>query len=500
MKTQVDTKTHYYAGQWHSNSGRDSEQTASLISENPATGEILLTGYAADIEAIDTAVAAAREAFKTWSRTTIESRINILRNYQSILTAQKTAFAQLISDETGKQLWESATEVDAMVSKVNFSITAYVQRTGTVVKQPLGGGNIVLTHRPHGVLVVLGPYNFPGHLPNGHIVPALLAGNTLLFKASELTPKVGAKLVEYLVEAGLPSGVISLLQGGASTGALLSGHKDIDGLLFTGSAATGKALHKQFSGQPQKLLALEMGGNNPLVFNDVTDVKAAIYHTIQSAYITAGQRCTCARRLIVVNDTNGQEFVKQLTESILEIKVAMPNDDPQAFIGPVISNQSAEHLMAAQQAMLERGATALVAMSRKYPHRPLLTPGLLDVTAQTDRQDEEYFGPLLQLIWVDNFDQAIEQANNTRFGLAAGILTDNNKLWQEFYLRVRAGILNRNRPTTGASGDAPFGGIGISGNHRPSAFYAADYCAYPVATMSEEWVSLPETLSTGIKL
>lgn len=456
-------------------------------------------GYAADAAMVDEAIKAARIAFDSWSRTSIDERTALIRRYQEILKERKDELAQAISDETGKQLWESKTEAATMIGKVDLSITAYEQRTGTSNKD-LNGINTVLTHRPHGVLLVLGPYNFPGHLPNGHIVPALLAGNVILFKPSEITPMVGQKMIECLVEAGLPAGVVSLLQGGGSTGALLSGHADIDGVLFTGSSRTGAALHKQFAGQPHKLLALEMGGNNPLIFHQVDDLKAAVYHTIQSAFITSGQRCTCARRLIVVDDDSGREFVDQLSKAIDGIKVAMPNDDPEAFIGPVVSNQVAEQLMQAQQNMLDQGATALVAMRRDNPDTPLLTPGLIDVTHQQNREDEEYFGPLLQLIWVDSFDAAIDQANDTRFGLAAGILTDADELWQEFYLRAHAGILNRNRPTTGASGGAPFGGVGASGNHRPSAFYAADYCAYPMASMSDDRATLPESLTTGIKL
>ncbi|MEM7360609.1 MAG: succinylglutamate-semialdehyde dehydrogenase [Pseudomonadota bacterium] len=493
----MNNTTHYYAGQWHA-SPTDAADS-DIISVNPATEEQLWHGQAADAGQIDAAIDAAREAFKSWSRTSIEERTAMMRRYQEILKARKDELAQAISDETGKQLWESKTEAATMIGKVDLSIAAYEQRTGTQAKD-LNGINTVLTHRPHGVLLVLGPYNFPGHLPNGHIVPALLAGNVILFKPSEITPLVGQKLIECLVEAGLPAGVVSLLQGGGNTGALLSGHADIDGVLFTGSSRTGAALHKQFAGQPQKLLALEMGGNNPLIFHQVDDIKAAVYHTIQSAFITSGQRCTCARRLIVVDDEAGREFVAQLSRAIGNIKAAMPNDDPEAFIGPVVSNHVADQLMQAQQTMLDSGATALVAMRRDDPATPLLTPGLLDVTEQQSREDEEYFGPLLQLIWVENFDSAIEQANDTRFGLAAGILTDDDELWQEFYLRAHAGILNRNRPTTGASGGAPFGGVGASGNHRPSAFYAADYCAYPMATMSDDRATLPETLSTGITL
>lgn len=486
--------THYIAGQWLAGS----DEANTITSENPATGATLFSGHAAQQAEVDAAMNAARQAFIEWASTPLEKRTQFLRDFQEILKAKQDELAQTISDETGKQLWEAKTEAATMIGKVDLSISAYEQRTGTTNKD-LNGAQAILTHRPHGVMLVLGPYNFPGHLPNGHIVPALLAGNTIVFKPSELTPLVGRKLVECLAEAGLPKGVVNLVQGDGNTGALLSGHPEVDGLLFTGSSNTGAALHKQLAGQPGKLMALEMGGNNPLIYDSVNDVAAAVYQTIQSAYITSGQRCTCARRLIVIDTDQGREFVHQLTAAVEKIEIGMPGDG-DAFYGPVISNRVADMLMQVQDDLLERGATSLVKMTRPNQERPLLSPGLLDVTNVSDRADEEYFGPLLQIIWVDTLDQAIEQANDTRYGLSAGMLTDNDDHWNAFYLRARAGIVNRNRQTTGASGGAPFGGIGASGNHRPSAFYAADYCAYPMASMIDDRIELPASFTPGISL
>lgn len=490
----MNHKTHYYDGQWHVGS-----QNSELIkSENPASGAIIWSGHAADSAAVEHAANAARKAFPAWARTPLDERIALVKRYQDVLKARQSELAEAVSNETGKQLWEAKTEIATMIGKVDLSLSSYETRTGTSNKD-LNGVKATLTHRPHGVLLVLGPYNFPGHLPNGHIVPALIAGNTVIFKPSELTPYVGQLMVECWVEAGVPDGVINLLQGAGNTGAMLSANEQIDGLLFTGSSHTGAALHKQFAGQPGKILALEMGGNNPLIYDQVEDIKAAVYNTLQSAYITSGQRCTCARRLIVIRSPQGEQFVAELAEAAANISIGLPDEDDK-FYGPVISNKVAEMLLDVQQNLVEKGGKPLVTMQRPTDSIPLLTPGLIDVTDIDDRVDEEYFGPLLQLIWVDNLDEAIAQANATRFGLAAGMLTDNDAHWNEFYISARAGILNRNRPTTGASGGAPFGGIGASGNHRPSAFYAADYCAYPMATMSDDMAQLPAQLSPGIKL
>ena len=232
----------------------------------------------------------------------------------------------------------------------------------------------------------------------------------------------------------------------------------------------------------------------------MNDLKAAVYNTIQSAYITAGQRCTCARRLIVMDDQQGQEFVKQLIGATSAIKVGPAGTETEPFMGPVISNAASEQLMDAQEKLIELGAKPLLPMQRIVADKPFVSPGILDVSSIENVPDEEYFGPLLQLVFVKNMDEAIAEANNTRFGLAAGILTDNDEVWEQFYRLSRAGIVNRNRPLTGASGSAPFGGIGASGNHNASAYYAADYSAYPVASLEDDKLALPEKLTTGIVL
>lgn len=487
--------THFINGEWINGLSTDSQ----IHSLNPATGEVIWNGSAGSAEVVDSAFAAARQAFRSWASLGVEARLTILRRYQEILKQRKSELAQIISAETGKQLWEATTEAATMIGKIDLSISSFDQRTGSTSKD-LAGIQAKLTHRPHGVMLVLGPYNFPGHLPNGHIVPALIAGNTVVFKPSELTPLVGQTMIEAMQEAGIPAGVVNLVQGDGKTGMLLSNHPEVDGLLFTGSSKTGTALHAQFGGQPGKMLALEMGGNNPLIVAEVQDIAAAVYNTIQSAFITSGQRCTCARRLIVVRDERSETFVDALLEATKSIKVAMPQDDPEAFFGPVISNQVADMLMSAQQEMIANGAKPLIPMERPDKDMPLIRPGILDVTEMAKREDEELFGPLLQIIWVDDLEQAIVEANNTKYGLAAGMLTDNDDFWEQFYLSAKAGIVNRNRPTTGASGGAPFGGIGASGNHRPSAFYAADYCAYPMASMIDDRLEVPQSLTPGIKL
>ncbi len=484
-------QANFIDGAWRAGEGKE------LVSISPIDSQAVWTGHNSDWDDVDAAVAAAKRAFPTWARTDNTQRVEICRKFQEILKQNAESVAQMIHRETGKPLWESRTEAASMVGKVDLSIAAQEERAGEQTKE-IAAGTARLGHRPHGVIAVFGPYNFPGHLPNGHIVPALLAGNTAVFKPSEQSPAVGELMVSYWQQAGLPDGVINLVQGARETGAALAGHESVDGIFFTGSSVTGEWLHRQHAGDTGKILALEMGGNNPLIVHKPGDMKAAVYATIQSAFISAGQRCTCARRLIVLDDEEGHKFIDQLVQATSKLKVSATEED--AFCGPVISAEAAERLLAAQDGLLAMGGEAILPLRQLLQSPALLSPGIIDVTHVHGLHDTEYFGPLLQVIRVKNFDQAIEVANRTRFGLAAGLFSQDEALWREFYLRSRAGIVNWNKQLTGASGAAPFGGVGASGNHRPSAWYAADYCAYPVASLVANRIELPETLAPGVSL
>ncbi len=402
----------------------------------------------------------------------------------------------MISRETGKPLWEAKTEVGAVVNKVEISVAAYADRTPQKKLEAALGSKVAVRHKPHGVLAVLGPFNFPAHLPNGHIVPALMAGNAVVFKPSEKTPASGAFLVDCFHEAGVPEGAIRLLIGGPEQGKALAAQPGIDGLLFTGSVRGGAALHKQFADMPNKILALELGGNNPIVAWNVKDLDAAAATIVQSAFLSAGQRCTAARRLIVEEGQEGP-LVERIIKLIDRMIIGDPFGDPQPFMGPVIDNQSADHLQEQWVALMMKGARPIRRLERPYDDKPFLTPALIDVTDAKDRPDEEMFGPVLQIIRVKDFDAAIDEANNTRFGLAASLLGGSPAQYDKFWANIRAGVINWNKPTNGAPSTAPFGGVGLSGNHRPSAFYAADYCAYPVTSSESE--TLRGSIGEGLR-
>lgn len=483
--------SNYIDGAWLAGSGRE------LATIDPSTGRQTWTSNESTSDDVARAVQAARAAFEAWALTPLEERIAVATRFRDLLKEHSEELAATIAEEVGKPLWEARTEVTTMANKIDISVQSYGSRTGET-QAKVADGNAVLRHRPHGVFAVYGPYNFPGHLPNGHIVPALIAGNTVVFKPSEYAPRTAVKTVQLWEQAGLPKGALNLVNGGRETGMALGQNGDIDGILFTGSSQTGAALHKQFGGQPGKMLALEMGGNNPLVVWDVENVDAAVHHTVMSAFISAGQRCTCARRLIIQDTPQAQAFLDRLVEVASKLQVGASNAEPQPFMGPVVSSTVAARLVQAQAEMAEKGGKVLLQMKQLDPNAGFVTAGIVDTTDAQGIPDEEWFGPLLQVIRVKDFDAAMRAANATEFGLAAALLSSSEDLWKRFAVRARAGIVNWNRPTTGAASSAPFGGVGKSGNHRPSAYYAADYCAYPVASIETAELEMPAKLSPGL--
>ncbi|WP_374393035.1 succinylglutamate-semialdehyde dehydrogenase [Sphingopyxis sp.] len=465
----------------------------TLLSFEPATGNELWRGAVSDV---DREMDIARGAWPAWASKAVAFRSETLRRFADRVKAEGEVLADLIARETGKPLWEARTEVESVANKVDISIKAYAERTPNRRIEGAMGLRNAVRHKPHGTLAVLGPYNFPAHLPNGHIVPALLAGNSVVFKPSEKTPAVGTKLVELFHSAGVPEDVLRLVIGGPDTGKTLAGHDALDGLLFTGSARTGVALSRQFADKPGKILALEMGGNNPIVVWDTADIATAAILVVQSAFLSAGQRCSNARRLIV-KDSMAEpllEAVKTLSNRLI---VDHPHADPAPYMGPVIDNEAADQLTESFLILMSNGGQVIRHMSRPVAGRPFLTPGIIDVTAMPERPDVEHFGPLLQVVRVESFEAAIAEANNTSFGLSASLVGGTPQLYDQFWANARAGVINWNRPTNGASSAAPFGGIGLSGNHRPSAFYAADYCAYPVASAESD--AMRASIGVGLR-
>lgn len=486
------SKGQYVNGQWIKGDG------TVLESLNPATGNLLWQGRNAVESEICAASDAAHRALPHWANTSFEERAKYTQAFATAVEQKREELALLIAQETGKPLWEAKTEVSAVIGKINLSIQSYHERTGATQTQTADSTNS-LRYKPHGVVVVLGAFNFPAHLSNGHIVPAILAGNTVLYKPSEQTPAVAEYIMQCWHDSGLPAGVINCLQGDAACGKILL-EQDIQGVYFTGSYATGLRIHQQFSSRPEVILALEMGGNNPLIVDNVANLKAAVYQTILSTLITSGQRCTCARRVMIPSTAQGDAFLTAFIKACKSVIVAPYDQTPEPFMGPVISHLQALKHIDAQKLLLDAGGELLLTMNLMTDYTGLLSPGIIDMTNVSNPADEEIFAPFVQVYRYDDFDQAIALANQTRYGLAAGLLSDDETRYRHFYQSMRAGLINWNRPTTGAASSLPFGGVGLSGNHRPSAYFAADYCSYPIASMEQPVLTEPAQRFPGIIL
>jgi succinylglutamic semialdehyde dehydrogenase len=469
MTAEAIPSGHFIAGAWSQGAG------PAFSAIDPATDEPVFTGAEAQEGEVEAAAAAARGAFPGWALTPLDARIAVARRFAAAVEARAGALSEAISRTMGKVRFDADGEVKSVVGKVELSIRAQEERAGSRAETTVFGESR-LDHRPYGVMAVFGPFNFPAHLPNGHIVPALLAGNTVVFKPSELAPGPGALLVQCWREAGLPEGVLNLVQGGRETGARLLG-APIEGVLFTGSVAAGQAIHRAFAGRPDIILALELGGNNPLIVWPPVDAGAAANLIAHSAFATTGQRCSCARRLILPEGPFGDAVIEALVALMDGLIVGRFDAEPQPFMGPLVSARAAAAAREGEARLLAGGGKAIRSLGGQGA---FVGPALLAL-GESPAPDEELFAPLLQVIRVRTFEDAIARANATRFGLAAGLVSDDPALWEEARARLRAGILNWNRPTTGASSALPFGGPGLSGSGRPSAWYAADYCAWPVA-------------------
>lgn len=478
---------------------------------------------------VDQAVDAARRALPAWSQLARERRFAVLRRFAAIAKAGSAEMAAMIGDEVGKARWECNAEAGLLAGKVEITLdTAQeggLQRV-TDFEMPLSAtrtGRCLF--KPHGVMAVIGPFNFPAHLPNGHIVPALAAGNTVVFKPSDKAPGTGQLLVEWFLraireelgdgpEGRACAGAINLVQGGGEIASALSAHPGIDGVLFTGSWPVAKKIALANIDRPGRMLALELGGSNPAVVLDDADLKLAALEVARSAFTTTGQRCTCTRRLIVHKSVEAR-LITLIGKIASNMVIGHPRASHPVFAGPIISRAALEGTLSFQAAANRMGAQ--IVMESTAMDSPtgghFITPGILRVDRFNaepldhavkvgDRfdpgSDTEVFGPLLRYTTVSSLDEAVDQANATRYGLAAALFSRSESAGERFLRECRAGCINVNAGTAGASSKLPFGGLGLSGNHRPAGSFALDYCASPVACMVEK-SAVPPALSEGMR-
>jgi len=449
-----------------------------IQSVDPATGEIV---WQAPVSDVDAQIALVESCWADWASRPSSYRAETMRRFANGVRAHEEALATLISRETGRPLWHARQEVGSVPERVEKAIQAYSERTGQRQAEGALGARTAVRHKPHGVLGVITPHVLPARIAVDHIIPALLAGNGVVFKPSEKTPATGEMLVRLMREAGISEGLVQCVVGGGAEGEALAADPRVSGILFTGSTQTGLAISRACADQPGKLLALEMSGNNPIVVWDTADIASAAALIVQSAFDMSGQHCLSARRLIV-RDTLHEVLLAQVKDLAERLVVGPPTAETVPFMGPVIDMEAADGLTDSFLFLMSNGGRPIRHMQRPFQGLPFVSPAIIDVTEMDQRPDIELFGPLLQVVRVGSFEDAIAEANRTRHGLGATLIGGTPEHYDRFWANSRAGIINWNRPSFMLAPNAPLGGTGLSGNHRPGGHYTADHCAYPVAS------------------
>ena len=460
--------------------------TQDIVSFDPARPSVEVARVRVDAGAVDAAVRAARAAFPAWSARSRDERAALLQAWSATCARHAERIAVAIMRETGKVLAEARQEAALLSDKVAVTLEERVRARVTGYEFPANATRVNrCSYRPFGVMAVIGPFNFPAHLPNGHWVPALLAGNTVVFKPSEKAPGVGALMTELMAEAGMPAGVFNLVQGRGDAAAALVEHADVDGVLFTGSWPVGRRIMERNLDRPGRMVALEMGGSNPAIVMDDADLKQAVIECVRCAFITTGQRCTCTRR-VVVHRAVAERFITAFVECARTLTVGAGDAEPAPFMGPLVSREAREAALAFQAECAARGERVLLESRAPAGDGWFVTPGVVQAKRFERATDREVFGPVVRIAVAEDLQDAIVQANATDFGLAASIFTQSEANVAAAVAGLRAGCINVNCGTAGASGKLPFGGLGRSGNLRPAGAAMIDACAYPVATMTEQ--------------
>ncbi len=438
---------------------------------------------------MDEACKAARDAYLPWARKTMEERRAYLLRLKEVFDKNVDELAELIARDTGKPLWETLTEAKALSSKIditlNFSLKSIAEEH---IPNALPQVEGVIRFKPRGVMAVIGPFNFPAHLPNGHIIPALIAGNTVVYKPSEQTPAVGQFYAQLFEKAEFPKGVFNMVQGDGEAGRKLVLNETVDGILFTGSYEIGLKIKQETLHHYWKILALEMGGKNATIVWDDTDIDKAIYETLVGAFMSTGQRCACTSR-VIVHDRIADEFTEKFYQAAKKLTIGHWSENP--FMGPLINAGAVEKYIRFQEiANRENCENVMRGKALDLKHKGYyVTPSIHLVKkfdANSVYQKSEIFGPNVAIYRSSDFSKALEIVNSTGYGLVAALFTKNRELFEQALLEAKVGLLNWNRTTNGASSRLPFGGMGKSGNDRPSAHFAIQYCTVPVSSLEDQ--------------
>lgn len=451
---------------------------------SPANLEWVLPPVKVSYDHVEGILHEASLAFKSWRQESLQSRIARVRRFGDELSARAETIARLVAIETGKPFDEALSEAKLLGAKVAVTVDEALRLVET---QQLDLGSAVgeIHYRPHGVLLIIGPFNFPVHLSNGHIIPALLMGNVCILKPSEKAPYSAQLYMEAAEAADLPAGVLQLIQGGGEVASRLQRDPRCHGVIATCSYEVGAKIQKDLAANPEKIVALEMGGKNAALVHKDVDVDRCVQDLLQSSFLTTGQRCTALSRVYVERPLL-DKLVAKFHEQAKQLVISHPFDtDPKPFMGPLISAASKDNFLRytgiaesekAQVLMRPKALEGKSRLSRRpIPEGHYVTPGIHVVekwSAKSTYQSHEIFGPDIFFAPVDNAEEGVEAINASEYGLVCSIFGGDVHRFQELASQIDCGLLYHNRATIGASARLPFGGWKKSGNHRPAGIFS----------------------------
>ena len=468
-----DPSQNYIDGTWS-----DAASGDTITVTNPAAPSDTI-GRVPDstTEDVNQAVTAARDAFDDWSQTPAPERGKILREAGDLLSERKAEIARSMTREMGKPFFETKGDVQEAIDTAYYTASETRRLFGRTVPSELPNKMNMSIRRPVGVCGIITAWNFPVAVPSWKILPALAAGNTIVFKPSEEAPHSGLLFVKALLDAGMPDGVLNVIHGAGETGAALVEHPEIDAVGFTGSYDVGTSI-AETCGRLNKRVSLEMGGKNPMIVLDDADLDLALEGVIWGAYGTTGQRCTATSRLIC-HESIHDELVEMIEAEASTLTLGDGNDDA-TDVGPLINDAALQKVSSYVQIGQDEGATlrmggapASVDGLDGHFYEPTL---FTDVTPDMRIAQEEIFGPVLSVLKVSSYEEAVDVANNTRYGLSSSIYTEDVKYGFRAMRDLDAGITYVNGPTIGAEAHMPFGGVKDTGNgHRDGGWAAFEF-------------------------
>ena len=452
----------YINGEW-----LESVSNETAVNINPANiKDIIGTVKLSTREEARGAVEAAYNAFRDWKNTPAPTRGRIVMKAARLLEDNKEELAQILTREEGKTIGESRGELQRSINVAEFCAGEARRLNGETIQSELPANFAYTIKEPHGVVALITPWNFPVAIPIWKIAPALVAGNTIVFKPAESTPATAVRIVELFEEAGLPQGVLNMILGaGAEVGDEIANHPAVKAISFTGSTATGLKLYAQVAGRGVKVQC-EMGGKNPVVVMEDCDMDLAVESTAQGAFGSTGQRCTATSRAVVV-DKIADEFVRKIVERAQKMRIgdgAVSNTE----MGPIVDEKQFRNVLKYIDIGREDGAEMLCGGKRAsgdgLENGYFVEPTVFDrVTPDMRIAQEEIFGPILSVLRVKDFDEAMIAANDSQYGLTSSIFTTDPNLIFRFVGEIETGMTHINSPTTGGEAHIPFGGVKMTG-------------------------------------